>query len=117
MHLGHLKAYWAEHTLPEGSPEADAMEETHRKILEGHVLLINYALQTGYSYTPWKRIVNTMLEKDPGIPKIHRLRVIHLYEANYNLILGVKWRQILHHAVHSGLKRGNRRSVYLGDGI
>ena len=44
-----------------------------------------------------------MLEKDPGIPKIHRLRVIHLYEANYNLILGVKWRRVLHHAVQSNL--------------
>ena len=30
--------------------------------------------------------------------KIHRLRVIHLYEADYNLVLGVKWRDPLHHA-------------------
>ena len=42
--------------------------------------------------------MNTMVEKDPGSPKIHRLQVIHLYKADYNLILGVKWRQALHHA-------------------
>ena len=71
MHLGHLKAYWAEHTLPDGTHEAAALEEKRKKILEGHVFLINYALQSGYSYGPWQKIVNTMLEKDPGIPKIH----------------------------------------------
>jgi hypothetical protein len=30
--------------------------------------------------------------------KIHRLRVIHLYEADYNLVLGVKWRELQQHA-------------------
>ena len=98
MHLGHLKAYWAEHTLPEQSKEAHELEDKRRDILRGHLTLLNYALHFGYSYSTWKSIVNTMLEKDPGFPKIHRLRVIHLYEADYNLILGVKWRQVLHQA-------------------
>ena len=103
MHLGHLKAYWAEHTLPEGSEEAKELDTIRQHILDGHLLLLNYATQFGYSFDKWKRIVNTMLEKDKGLPKIHRLRVIHLYEADYNLILGVKWRQVLHHAVAQDL--------------
>ena len=37
--------------------------------------------------------------KDPGRPKIHRLRVIHLYELDYNLYLAVKWRALVRHAV------------------
>jgi len=39
-----------------------------------------------------------MILKEPGNFRIHRLRVIHLYEADYNLILSVKWRQIVHAA-------------------
>jgi len=30
-----------------------------------------------------------LLEKDPGNPQINRLRTIHLYKADYNLLL--KW--------------------------
>lgn len=30
-------------------------------------------------------------DKEPGNPKIHHLRVIHLYEAEYNLILSIFW--------------------------
>ena len=32
-----------------------------------------------------------MLFKDPGCIKIHRTRVIHIYEADFNLMLGLKW--------------------------
>ena len=102
MHLGHLKAYWEDHTLPENSLEATELQRQRQEILQGHLALLNYAIRFGRPYQPWTHIVNTMLEKDPGSPKIHRLRVIHLYEADYNLILGVKWRQALHHACSKG---------------
>ena len=39
-----------------------------------------------------------MIKKDPGNPKIHRLQIIHLYECDYNLLLAIKWRQLVHHA-------------------
>jgi hypothetical protein len=65
-------------------------------ILTRHLILLNYSLKFGRPYDFWKVVVNTMIEKEPGNPKIHRLRVIHLYEAGYNLILSVKWRHLLH---------------------
>jgi hypothetical protein len=44
-----------------------------------------------------------MIEKEAGNRKIHRLRVIHIYEADYNLLLCVKWRQATHHASRANL--------------
>jgi hypothetical protein len=37
-----------------------------------------------------------MLSKEPNNPRIHRLRVIHFYEGDFNLLLGVKRRNIIH---------------------
>ena len=64
-------------------------------LIYAHVSLINYALRMGISYDRWKTVVNIMLEKDPGDPKIHRLRVIHIYEADYNLLLSIQWRNLM----------------------
>ena len=49
-----------------------------------------------------------MLEKDFGIPKIHRLRIIHLYEADLNLLLGIYFAQTLvsHIKEHNGFNIG-----------
>jgi hypothetical protein len=38
-----------------------------------------------------------MIEKEPGDPRIHRLRVIHLYEADYSLTLGIQFCRLMHH--------------------
>ena len=96
VHLGHAKAYYALTHLQEDSEEEERFEALRNEIIHGHLVLLNYALQFGYSYKRWQNIVNALLEKDPGMPKIHRLRVIHLYEWDFNLILGVKWRHLLH---------------------
>ena len=37
-----------------------------------------------------------MIPKDPGNNRIHRLQVIHIFEADYNLLLGVKWRELIY---------------------
>ena len=37
-----------------------------------------------------------MIEKEPGNPSLHHLRVIHLYENDYNAILGIKFREVVH---------------------
>lgn len=94
-HLGHYRALLPALRL---KSKANAELNTKRQELVAmHHAVTEYALDTGYSYRRWQKVVNVMLEKEPGNPKIHRLRVIHLYEADYNLILGVKWRELIHH--------------------
>lgn len=44
-----------------------------------------------------------MILKEEGNVKVHRLRVIHLYKHDYNLILVVKWRQLIQTATHKRL--------------
>ena len=40
-------------------------------------------------------MINTMILKEAGNFKIHKLCVIHLYEAEYNLLMAVKWRALV----------------------
>ena len=43
-----------------------------------------------------------MIYKEKGNVKIHRLRVIHIYEADYNFLIGVVWREAIQHAQKLG---------------
>ena len=58
------------------------------------------ALQAGVSLIRWKQVQSSMIEKDPGKPYLHRLRVIHLYEADYNLLLKILWSRKLTWKAH-----------------
>lgn len=108
-HLGYYRSLFAPGPF---NKDSDDDEETrHYSRLRyaqediAHLILgiINYCLTTGHILKRWKTIVNTMIFKDVGIYKIHRLRVIHIYEADFNLLLAVKWRQLLRHADTSHL--------------
>jgi hypothetical protein len=48
-----------------------------------------------------------MIEKEHGNSKVHRFRVIHIYEADYNFLLQAKWRNLIsnaetHNLLHPG---------------
>jgi hypothetical protein len=96
-HLGHYTTL-AKPIIPVCEPwEKDTLEAGRIDLLQAHLNIINYCLIHGYSLKRWQRIVNVMnpnpIHKELGNNKIHRLRVIHLFEADYNLILSVKWRR------------------------
>jgi hypothetical protein len=62
-------------------------EEIRNNILQVQTDIINIPIQNGFSPTRWQTVVNAMLEKIPGKPYLHKLRVIHILEADYNLAL------------------------------
>jgi len=122
LHLGHYKALVTRNdsdpTTDEGklletqrkelivtrndsdptTDEGKLLETQRKELISAHVSMINYALKHSYSYTRWKNVVNVMIAKDPGSSKVHRLCVIHIYEADYNFLLQAKWRSLLSHA-------------------
>jgi hypothetical protein len=69
----------------------DNTDKLGKKILSLHHKMLVIAQYRGQPYKRWKSEVEIMLEKEPGDPKIDRLRIICLYEADYNLFLKIKW--------------------------
>ena len=54
-----------------------------------HVKLLNLPIAYGFAPERWTHSVTPLIEKDAGRPYLTRLRVIHLFEADYNLFLKI----------------------------
>jgi hypothetical protein len=81
-HLGHYKALIA-----------------HPLLLKCFVQFMNIVVSRGIAIPRWCKATNMMLEKDAGKPYIHRLRIIHLFEADYNFYLKLQWgHRLVRHA-------------------
>ena len=99
LHLGHYKALVNSHLYSLKDEEDETRQEYDQyqyKLLTFRQQLLNYAIKWQYSIKRWKKVINRMIMKDPSNWKIHRLRVIHLYEADYSLMLALHWRSTLH---------------------
>lgn len=81
LHLGHLKALIPRHT--NDTPTSDLLRVNHK--------LITIALHRENPYHRWRQQLEIMIEKDPGTPKLERLRIIVLYEADLNLLMKFLW--------------------------
>ena len=88
-HLGHYKCLVRIIAQEKEDEEPDELILRAKRILQAHYQLLRYATAHGVSLRRWQKVVTAMIEKEPGNPRIHRLRVIHLYEADYNLLLGI----------------------------
>jgi hypothetical protein len=61
------------------------------KIQHDMCRMLNIVVRCGLVPKRWCKAISVMLEKDPGRPSINRLRIIHLFEADYNLFLKIFW--------------------------
>jgi zinc-binding in reverse transcriptase/Endonuclease/Exonuclease/phosphatase family len=119
-HLSHQHALFQPHGIDRDiePTEHEAAENSRDANWEAQHAILSYALRYGYTFERWKQVVTAMIEKDPGNPQLHRLRVIHLYESDYNAMLGIKMRQVVHKAedrnsINSGTygSRANRQAL------
>jgi hypothetical protein len=96
-HLGHYKCM----LRPDNCDDlyGDHYQDPKDKIFQVYYDILNSAIKLGISLERWQQSTTTMIEKIPGCPKINKLRVIHLYEADYNIILKIIWaRKLVWHA-------------------
>ena len=73
-HLGHYKAI-IQHPL----------------LLKCFTQFMNIVVSRGIAIPRWCHATNVLIEKDAGKPRIHRLRIIHLFEADFNFFLKLQW--------------------------
>jgi hypothetical protein len=67
--------------------------------MHAHHTMLRLAVLRARPFERWCADLEVMLEKDPGQPYIHRLRIICLYEADFNLYLKLMWaKHLVHHA-------------------
>lgn len=110
LHLEEYQTFWRKKrettvTSPYGLHVGHYKTATFNlKILNVHRILLLIPFQTGIVPTRWRRTVQTMIEKEPGVPWIHRLRIIELFDAQANagfqIFIG---RKLMHHAVKNSL--------------
>jgi hypothetical protein len=93
-HLGHYKAL-----LSPGLLEEPALTEPADDIINLKIKLCQLALTHGHVWKRWQNMVSVMIEKKPGLFLLEKLRTIHLFEADYNWILGLIFgRRMVHNA-------------------
>lgn len=94
LHLGHDKAALRQLTTPSENERTFA-----DKYFSVKALFMNIALQNTIVYERWTVVVNAMIEKIPGRPRLDKLRVIHLLESDLNMAMGILWgRRLLQQA-------------------
>jgi hypothetical protein len=91
-HLGIYKALVTDHLHVQQQQQKQKQAQpkptsiSHIALQIQH-LIINLAIKHTHTLSRWKTVHNFFIEKIPGQPLLDKLRVIHIYEADWNLIL------------------------------
>ena len=94
----------------------------HYKAIIGHPLLLrcfvkfmNIVIERGIAIPRWCNATNVMIEKDSGRPRINRLRIVHLFEADLNFFLRLQWgHRLVRHAIKLDLLHNSQHGSIPG---
>ena len=90
-HLGHEKAILKRIEQQENDSKELGIDPLYRRIFKITSQKLNWSIAHGHVYERWKKVVNAMIEKIPGKPLLNKLRIIHLIESDFNLMIGILW--------------------------
>ena len=113
-HLGRYKALVASLDHVE-EKKREECKNKQQQLLASITAILQLCLDNRYIMHQWKKIVTTMIPKSAKDRRVHRLRVINIYEADYNMCLGILWRKLLSkmdqegtlHSDQHGSRRGH----------
>ena len=76
--------------------------------------LLTATTTLGFFLAQWLQVVNVIIYKTPGCIKLDKLQVIHLFEVNFNLAIGIFFGQkAMHHQVeHNLIHKGQFRKLH-----
>jgi hypothetical protein len=92
-HYGHYKTAALAATLPVNHADHTTL------IAEIYAIMLLLPLKHGFAPSRWRKCINAILEIIPGQPRIEKLRIIMLYEADFNFMLKLIWgKRLVRHA-------------------
>lgn len=105
-HYGHYKTAAVAARLPEDHPDHSTTLSTI------YSAMWSLPLKHGFAPTRWCHCIDAIIEKIPGKPIIEKLRIIMLYEADFNFVLKFVWgRRLVRNAeLHNSLGTANHGS-------
>ncbi|OEU19894.1 hypothetical protein FRACYDRAFT_235957 [Fragilariopsis cylindrus CCMP1102] len=116
-HLGHFHALFRP-LKAKNKKDRERLDDIRQDIIDLHATMLQTAYDNEHVYKRWEYILTCMLAKETGIPRIHRLRVIHLYECDLNLLFSLVFRELDQHCEDNFLLnkgvygcRPNRRAM------
>jgi hypothetical protein len=103
-HLGHEKALLKRVDIQEKEATQLGKEPLYKRIFRLTATKLNWAITYNHTYERWKKVVNALIEKIPGQPFTNKLRVIHLLESDFNMMVGIIWgRRMVFHCENKNL--------------
>ncbi|OEU23095.1 hypothetical protein FRACYDRAFT_233261 [Fragilariopsis cylindrus CCMP1102] len=116
-HLGHFHSLFRP-LKAKNKKHREQLDDIRDETIDLHATMLQTAYDNEHVYKRWEYILTCMLAKESGIPRIHRLQVIHLYECDLNLLFSLFFRELDQHCEDNFLLnkgvygcRPNRRAM------